>query len=83
MKQPPLLSALALVCAFATSVAAASAHAQSYPAGPVKIVVGTGPGASPDVICRVVADQLARLWGQQVVVLNQPGAGGALSLIHI
>ena len=72
--------ALALVCTLAASIAAPAAQAQSYPAGPVKIVVGTGPGASPDVICRVVADQLARLWGQQVVVLNQPGAGGAIAI---
>jgi tripartite-type tricarboxylate transporter receptor subunit TctC len=54
--------ALALMCTLAASIAVApAAQAQSYPAGPVKIVVGTGPGASPDVICRVVADQLARL----------------------
>jgi tripartite-type tricarboxylate transporter receptor subunit TctC len=73
--------ALALMCTLAASIAVApAAQAQSYPAGPVKIVVGTGPGASPDVICRVVADQLARLWGQQVVVLNQPGAGGAIAI---
>ena len=71
---------LALVLALAASIAAPAAQAQSYPAGPVKIIVGTGPGASPDVICRVVADQLARLWGQQVVVLNQPGAGGAIAI---
>jgi tripartite-type tricarboxylate transporter receptor subunit TctC len=71
---------LALVLALAASIAAPAAQAQSYPAGPVKIIVGTGPGASPDVICRVVADQLARLWRQQVVVLNQPGAGGAIAI---
>jgi tripartite-type tricarboxylate transporter receptor subunit TctC len=57
-----------------------AAQAQSYPSGPVKIIVGGGPGASPDVVARVVADHLARHWGQQVVVLNQPGAGGALAI---
>jgi hypothetical protein len=57
-----------------------AAQAQSYPSGPVKIIVGVGAGSSADVILRVVADHLARHWGQQVVVLNQPGAGGALAI---
>jgi tripartite-type tricarboxylate transporter receptor subunit TctC len=70
-----------LAGAVALSVAAiAGAHAQTYPSGPVKIIVGTGPGASPDVLCRVVAEQLSRHWGQQVVVLNQPGGGGAIGI---
>jgi tripartite-type tricarboxylate transporter receptor subunit TctC len=46
----------------------------------VKIIVGVGPGSSPDVICRILADHLARLWGQQVIVFNQPGGGGAISI---
>jgi tripartite-type tricarboxylate transporter receptor subunit TctC len=57
-----------------------AASAQEFPTGPVRIIVGVGPGASPDVIARVVADRLARRWAQQVVVLNQPGAGGALAM---
>jgi tripartite-type tricarboxylate transporter receptor subunit TctC len=73
--------AVGCLCALAIATAALRAvHAQSYPTGPVKIIVGTGPGASPDVIARVVADHLSRHWGQQVVVLNQPGAGGALAI---
>src|SRR2546430_11082576 len=72
----PLSLAAGLLCAFAVAMTVpphAQAQAQSYPTGPVKIIIGVGPGASPDVIGRVVADHLARLWGQQVVVLNQPG----------
>src|SRR5262245_11958347 len=73
--------AVKLVCAVALSVAAAAGTAaQSYPSGPVKIIIGTGPGASPDVLCRVVAEHLSRHWGQQVVVLNQPGGGGAIAI---
>jgi tripartite-type tricarboxylate transporter receptor subunit TctC len=74
--------AAALLCALTVSMAAAppAARAQSYPTGPVKIIVGVGAGSSADVILRVVADHLARHWGQQVVVLNQPGAGGALAI---
>ena len=60
--------------------AAGKAIAQSYPKGPVKIIVGVGPGSSPDVVCRIIADHLSRLWGQQVIVFNQPGGGGAISI---
>src|SRR5262245_34750040 len=55
--------------------AAAPAMAQTYPAGPVKLVVPAAAGASIDVIARLVAEQLARTWGQQVLILNHPGGG--------
>ena len=57
-----------------------TAIAQGYPSGPVKMVVTTGAGSGPDVIGRIVADFLARLWGQQVFVVNHPGAAGALGM---
>jgi tripartite-type tricarboxylate transporter receptor subunit TctC len=81
MATRPFQLAVCCLCALAIATAALRAvHAQNYPTGPIKIIVGTGPGASPDVIARVVADHLSRHWGQQVVVLNQPGAGGALAI---
>jgi tripartite-type tricarboxylate transporter receptor subunit TctC len=55
-------------------------RAAAFPGGPVKFVVGLGPGASPDVVCRIVADQLSRLWGEQTIVLNQPGATGGIAM---
>src|SRR5262245_61848019 len=63
---------LAATCAAAGS----SALAQTYPAGPVKIVTQVGAGNGPDLALRIVADHLGRMWGQQAVVVNQPGAGG-------
>jgi tripartite-type tricarboxylate transporter receptor subunit TctC len=56
----------------------ASAHAQSYPERPVRIVVGFPPGGSSDTVARVVAQQLSPLLGQPVVVENKPGAGGVI-----
>jgi tripartite-type tricarboxylate transporter receptor subunit TctC len=56
------------------------ARAQSFPSGPVKIVTSVGPGSSPDVCARVLADKLTQLWGQQVIVLNQPGGAGAVAI---
>jgi tripartite-type tricarboxylate transporter receptor subunit TctC len=62
------------------ALTAGGANAQSFPSGPVKIVTSVGPGSSPDVCARVLADYLTRLWGQQVIVLNQPGGAGAVAI---
>src|SRR5262245_37111175 len=56
------------------------AWAQSFPTGPVKIVTSVGPGSSPDVLTRILADHLTKLWGQQVLVINQPGGAGAVAI---
>src|SRR5947208_6733305 len=57
----------------------AYAQAQEYPVKPVRIITHSAPGGSPDALLRIVADRLSQMWGQQVVVLNQPGAGGAVA----
>ena len=54
------------------------AYAQSYPAKPVRIVTPTSPGSTPDFVARVVARELSKIWGTQVVVENRPGAGGII-----
>ena len=52
------------------------AHAQTYPAKTVRMVVGFSPGGSTDVTARMVAQRLTEAWKQQVIVDNRPGAGG-------
>jgi tripartite-type tricarboxylate transporter receptor subunit TctC len=56
----------------------AAAHAQTYPAKPVRIVVGFAPGGSTDLTARIFAQELNKLWSQQVVVDNRPGASGMI-----
>lgn len=58
---------------------AAPATAQDYPARPVRILSDSAPGSAIDVIIRIVAERLTQLWGQQVVPVNQPGAGGSIA----
>jgi len=60
--------------------AAASVAAEDYPVKPVKIIVPTAAGGGVDVIARIVADHLTGSWGRQVLVVNQPGAGGAIGV---
>jgi len=63
-----------------TLLAAASpALAADYPTKPVKIITQAAAGSGPDVIGRIVADQLTRRLGQQVLVVNHPGAGGLIA----
>jgi tripartite-type tricarboxylate transporter receptor subunit TctC len=68
--------ALGTAALAALSLTAVGAHAQSWPARPVKLIVPAGAGAAPDVIARLLADRLSQAWGQGVVVDNRPGAGG-------
>ena len=71
---------LGLLCFVAAASPAGSlAHAQSYPSGPVKFITQIAAGSGTDPAMRVVIEQLGRMWGQQTVLVNQPGAGGALA----
>ena len=60
-------------------IAAMPVRAQDFPARPVKIITDSAPGSAVDVVLRVIADRLTQIWGQQVLPVNQPGAGGSVA----
>jgi tripartite-type tricarboxylate transporter receptor subunit TctC len=54
------------------------ATAQEWPARAVRIIVPFGPGSTPDMVARLIADRLQQKLGQTFVVENKPGASGNL-----
>ena len=59
------------------------AQAQSFPANPVELTVPFAAGAAPDAVARSLAEGMSKLLGQQVVVVNRPGAGGAIGYKYV
>jgi len=61
----------------------AASSPPAFPTKPVRYVVPFGPGTSPDIVGRLIADRLTRLWGQQVIVDNRPGVAGVLGTAFV
>lgn len=69
------LAALAIACAPALS--------QSYPVKPVRLIVPYAAGGPVDTVGRLVAQNLSARWGQQAIVENRGGSGGALGALAV
>src|SRR3954447_24400819 len=67
----------AAVCVVLTLFATA-ASAQTYPSGPVKLIVPIPAGGVTDVMARVIGQRLQEIWGQTVVVENRPGGNSGV-----
>jgi tripartite-type tricarboxylate transporter receptor subunit TctC len=55
------------------------AHADAYPSRPVRVFVGSTPGAAPDVVARLFGQWLSERLGQPFVIENRPAGGGNLA----
>jgi tripartite-type tricarboxylate transporter receptor subunit TctC len=69
---------LAVAAAGLMVLVAAPIRAQDYPSRPVKVIVPFSPGGAVDGPMRVIAQELSKRLGQQVVVENKPGAGATI-----
>lgn len=54
-----------------------------YPSRPVQMIVGFTPGAAADVVGRLLAQAMSPILGQQVVVVNKPGAGSSIAAEYV
>jgi len=62
----------------AASLVALPARGETFPSKPVQLIVPLGPGGINDIISRLIAAKLTESWGQPVIVVNKPGAGGII-----
>jgi tripartite-type tricarboxylate transporter receptor subunit TctC len=77
----PIKLVLGAVLALAATQALPPAQAQDkYPSKPIRILIPFGPGGAPDIVARVVGEQLRASLGQGIVIENKPGAFGILAI---
>lgn len=71
--------ALGLAAGFAAASALPARAQQQWPQRPLRILVGTSPGGSPDIVSRLLADKFAARLGQSITVENNTGGGGGIA----
>jgi putative tricarboxylic transport membrane protein len=64
---------------------ASTSSGQAYPSKPIELVSATGAGGGSDLVCRMVADIVAKdkLLPQPIFVVNKPGGGGAVGSTYV
>jgi tripartite-type tricarboxylate transporter receptor subunit TctC len=72
------MTRLASVLAASALLIMSAGHAQDYPSRPLRLIVPSAPGGSPDINARELANELTKQMNQQVVVENRAGASGIL-----
>ncbi len=78
-----MLLATALACASLGATAQSTGNNSAWPNKPVRFTVPSAAGAAPDIMMRVLGDKLGKMWGQQVIIENKPGAGGLIGLAGV
>ncbi len=84
----PIRSILCAVVASCAALPAGFAFGQAssaltFPARPIQIIVGFPAGTTTDIVARIAAEQLKNKLGQPVVVVNKPGANGAIGASEV
>jgi tripartite-type tricarboxylate transporter receptor subunit TctC len=58
-------------------------RAAQWPERPIRLVVPSAAGGSPDALCRLLTNELSKLLGQAIIVDNKPGASGNIGMVDI
>src|SRR5262249_48226239 len=77
---PSMLRAVVIVSMLGWAGSTSADEPAPYPSKPVKLIVASAAGSSPDVVTRMIAEQLSASLGQAVVVDNRPGAGQTIAI---
>lgn len=64
-------------------LAAGAAWAQEFPNKPMRIIVPFAPGGNVDITARIIAQPMADILGQQMIVENRPGGGGMVATAQV
>ena len=73
-----VLLSIALICGFAPV-----SQALDYPNKYVRIIIPFPPGGGSDAQARTLALELSKMWNQQVIVENKPGAGTTIGAAYV
>jgi tripartite-type tricarboxylate transporter receptor subunit TctC len=73
----------AVLAALAVFAGVAAASAETYPTRPVRLVVPFPPGSAPDLMARIIGEQLRETLGQPVVIDNKSGALGTIAAAEV
>jgi tripartite-type tricarboxylate transporter receptor subunit TctC len=65
---------------FALAAVSASGVAQNFPAKPIRVIIPTAAGGGSDQVVRHLGNHYTKVWGQQVVLDNRPGAGMTIGI---
>jgi tripartite-type tricarboxylate transporter receptor subunit TctC len=77
------MKSVLLLCLAVFAPVLAHAQTDSYPAKPVRLVVGLAPGGATDIQARLFAQKLTESTGRSFIVENRPGAGGTIAYAQV
>ncbi len=74
---------VALTCAFALSLLSPAQAQDNFPSAPIQLIAPFAAGGGFDAVGRAVSEQLTKILGTSVIVVNKPGAGGMLGGVFV
>jgi tripartite-type tricarboxylate transporter receptor subunit TctC len=83
MRPPSILRRHLLAAGISGLATPALAQTETWPSRPIRLVIPFGAGGSVDVVGRLLAEKLAPIFGQPVVIDNRPGGATSIGAVHV